>query len=342
MTPAADAGSPIADERLPMRQTVFFVRHAESRWNRAQADYALMSMMWENDHGLTQEGRLQAEELRRRLRSARECLEAGDVSRLGGEVEGKWLQQLVNPDAVFSSPFTRAVCTSCIALRDLVRRQVPMVLIKEARESKNFGGADSTGVAVGEEIRDRVEEELRALYEEEEAPLRDAALKDFSSLPLDVSDVSEPWWGGYLGDAEDHLNERVDALMSRLRGTRGNLPCGGGSTVLVGHSLFFRTVFARYLGGRDAAQSSPSVEESLQQYVLPFCGVVGATLEWDEAGNCCIVDARPLLGTQLKIPTMIAPPISGDVGGVSPGPRPMRHAPLLCACGRHGESCLPM
>ena len=41
-----------------------------------------------------------------------------------------------------------------------------MVFLHQAREHKRLGGADSTGVACGEEIRQRVREEMYGLYEE--------------------------------------------------------------------------------------------------------------------------------------------------------------------------------
>eukprot|EP00429_Kryptoperidinium_foliaceum_P047878 CAMPEP_0176110114 /NCGR_PEP_ID=MMETSP0120_2-20121206/55291_1 /TAXON_ID=160619 /ORGANISM="Kryptoperidinium foliaceum, Strain CCMP 1326" /LENGTH=342 /DNA_ID=CAMNT_0017444315 /DNA_START=68 /DNA_END=1096 /DNA_ORIENTATION=+ len=337
---AAEPPSP--GNELPRRQTVFFVRHAESRWNRAQADYALMSMMWENDHGLTEDGRRQAEELRRRLGSARDLLASGAEGRVGGEAEAKWVHQLLNPDKVYSSPFTRAVSTASLALRDLVREDRPLVLLKEARESKNIGGADSTGVAVGQEIRDRVEDELRMLYEEDGETVQNEAVEEFRRMALDVSDVEEPWWGGYLGDSEDHLHERIDALMSRLRQTRGSLPGGGGVSVLVGHSLFFRSLFARHLGGAAEAEDLQWVEDSLQMYVLPFCGIVGATFEWDEVGNSRILEARPLLGTQLQVakPIVTPPAIVASELQAREGGSLQKLVPLYCACGRQGETCL--
>ncbi|CAK0891826.1 unnamed protein product, partial [Prorocentrum cordatum] len=89
---------------------------------------------------------------------------------------------------------------------------------REAREQKNsIGSVDSTGVAVGERIRDRVQEDLRAVLEAAcegtgetpEAPadraLADAweSLEALANLPLDTSGVEDEWWGPLSGDHEE-------------------------------------------------------------------------------------------------------------------------------------------
>jgi hypothetical protein len=49
------------------RKTVFIIRHAESNWNRAEKRLDVASMMASVDHGLSQKGRTQAEQLWRRI-----------------------------------------------------------------------------------------------------------------------------------------------------------------------------------------------------------------------------------------------------------------------------------
>jgi len=341
---------------LPSRQIVFFLRHAESRWNRAQADYALVSMMWENDHGLSEDGRKQAEDLCRRIDSARRVMreaaeaeqrgETQGLAQLVGSVEYSWLQHFLLPDAIFSSPFTRAVCTAAISLKDVLVGQT-LKLLPEAREQKNLGGADSTGVAVGQDISKHVEADLMAVYAGEGKVAQQRAMDDFRQIQLDVSDVSEEWWGSYTGETEDALLERVSALLSRLRHTRGSrsLPGGGGVSIVVSHSLLLRTMFKRYL------RSAPDhrfdrIWRSLQEQILPYAGVVGAVLEWDAQGRCDIVEASPLLSTELLPPTMSL--LIPDDGATSP--RPMMPKSTIdaiqfllpsCACSRREPTPSP-
>jgi len=308
----------------PSEQLVFFIRHAESRWNRAQANGDLISLLWENDHGLTEDGLRMAAALRQRIRATREAQKGA-----GGKAD--WASHFMSPDIVFSSPLTRALETTCVALKDVVASK-GVVVMREAREQKNsFGSVDSTGVAVGERIRDRVQEDLRAvleaacqgLGETPEAPtdrdLADAreSLEALATLPLDTSGVEDEWWGPLTGDHESDLDERVQAFFGRLRLTRGTACSGGGGTaIVVGHSHFLRTVFGAHLA--DCPSMSPDSWRfnSLRKRVVPYCAVVGCRIRWDQDGQASIVEAVPLFGTEL----------SADVGSKTHGGG--------CVCGR--------
>mmetsp|Transcript_80941 Transcript_80941/g.241215 ORF Transcript_80941/g.241215 Transcript_80941/m.241215 type:complete len:337 (-) Transcript_80941:120-1130(-) len=322
---AAAAGEEAADP--PRKQVVFFVRHAESRWNRAQAEYGLVSMLWENDHGLSEWGRGQAEALRSRLRAT--LAKAGDGVRElpAGAPEELWLAALLRPDVVYSSPFTRALQTAVIGLKDVFPRGTDLVVMREAREQKNFGGADSTGVATGAEIPVRLEEEMRGLYEASCTDKQtEAALQALREVRLDTSGVCDEWWGPLAGDAEGALLDRIQAFVERLRWTRGVAAGGGGgAAVVVGHSLFFRTVFSTFITRKDAIPLI-GVASSLTTRVVPYCAVVGARFEWDDAGRPRIVEAMPLLGTELL-------PADVDARG--------SHLSQVsgCVCGRGKAEC---
>lgn len=284
---------------LPRRQLVFLVRHAQSRWNKAQEEMKLLDMMSENDHGLSGEGRVQAEKLRQRIEAAKADLNAAKLP------EDKWMRHFLEPEVVFSSPFTRSVSTACIGLRDLLPGGNQLVLMKEAREQKNIGGVDSTGVAVGAEIPVRVQADMELIYEETEPEEREKALAAFQSVVMDATGVEEQWWGGLTGDSEDLIHERIRELVGRLRTTHGNLPGGGGTAIVVGHSLFIRTLFRNFLREPDSVwervdEPSVQVAMSLTTHVLPFCGVVGCLFEWDQDGVASIVEAVPFLDTSLR------------------------------------------
>eukprot|EP00408_Alexandrium_pacificum_P012283 CAMPEP_0171213864 /NCGR_PEP_ID=MMETSP0790-20130122/30866_1 /TAXON_ID=2925 /ORGANISM="Alexandrium catenella, Strain OF101" /LENGTH=263 /DNA_ID=CAMNT_0011679589 /DNA_START=45 /DNA_END=832 /DNA_ORIENTATION=- len=254
-------------------------------------------MMWENDHGLSDEGRGQAEALRARLRGAF----AGEAREVPFNAsEETWLAALLRPDVVYSSPFTRALQTSVIGLKDILPNGQDLVVMREAREQKNLGGADSTGVATGTAIPPRLEEELRGLYEAsctlEQA---EAAVQQLREVRIDTSGVMDEWWGPLTGDAEGALAERIFGFVERLRWTRGRAAGGGGgAAVVVGHSLFFRTVFSTFIL-RPERVPLVGVAASLQTRLLPYCGVVGTRFEWDAAGRPQIVEAVPLVGTEL-------------------------------------------
>lgn len=309
------------DEELPRTQLVIFVRHAMSRWNLAQANYGIVTMMRENDHGLADDGRRQAVDLRRRIRSAMAAVvgatpcstsaHSPDVSSASSLVpvseateDEVWMEAVLHPNIVYTSPFTRAIETAIIGLWDILPDN-RMIVMREARENKNFGGADSTGVAIGNDIILRVEEDLQFVYESASCQREstDAVLADVRAINLDTSDVLDEWWGPFIGDGEADLHDRIARFVRKLRRTRGRMVDGSGVSVVVGHSLFFRTIFQTYFV--TPPRGCPWLDAvSLKQNVLPYCGVIGARFEWDGQGNGHIAEAVPLLGTQLARATV--------------------------------------
>lgn len=309
---------------LPPEQLVFFVRHAESRWNAAQASLSAVGMLCENDHGLSEEGKLQAEALREKVQAAKEkLLKAGTPQAAAPE---DWERLLLDPDVVYSSPFTRALQTACIGLKELFPGSCRLAVMREAREHKRLGGADSTGIACGEAIRDRVRDEIRYLYENEDADSDSktkASVKDFDEIQLDTSSVVEEWWGPLMGESQEDMEDNIQNLMDRLRRTKGRLATGGGAAVLVGHSLMIRSIFQYFMKPGACAHSA-----TLRTKVIPCCGVVGVRIVWDEMGRPCIEDAMPMLGTVLAEPDF-------DEGK----PRPPRGEGCMCGRGK-AEQCV--
>eukprot|EP00440_Ansanella_granifera_P025753 gb/GFBE01027963.1/.p1 GENE.gb/GFBE01027963.1/~~gb/GFBE01027963.1/.p1 ORF type:complete len:352 (+),score=58.44 gb/GFBE01027963.1/:1-1056(+) len=302
-------------KRLPTEQLVFFVRHAESRWNAAQASMSPVGLVCENDHGLSEDGRLQAEALRAKVREAKDHLRSG--AKHSSREDAKWLRLLLSPDAVCSSPFTRALQTACLGLKDVMPK-AELSIMREAREHKKLGGFDSTGIAVGEEIPNRVREELRYLYEASaDSSKAHSVCEEFNQIKLDTSSVAEEWWGPFMGESQQEMDENIKALMRRLRRRTGSLAGGGAATVLVGHSLMIRSIFHTFMPPGACINAA-----SLRGKVLPCCGVVGARILWDEDGRPRIKDAVPMLGTTL------APP---ELDGRS---EPLTRANPGCVCGR--------
>lgn len=322
---------------LPDRQWVIFVRHAESRWNRSQNNRSVLGLICENDHGLSQEGRVQAETLRQRLQSYAQGAKAEHPNSGQGNVfmvhpeEPEWTRRMIAPDKVFCSPFTRAIATAAIGLQDVVRNQ-PIVLLREAREHKNILGADSTGIAIGEEIPEHVAKEIAGLYEGFENRTPEDAEKEFRRIEIDYSSCEVEWWGPITGDDEAQLHENINSVISRLRMTRGSEPGGGGASILVGHSYFLRNIFKLYLSD-NLINPIIGVSEALRCSLIPNCGVIGARFDWDKAGCPRIREVVPLLGTQLTFDPLQLP---GEDNGTT------QSLVSGCACARRDllpDSC---
>lgn len=285
-------------------QYVFFVRHGQSRWNQAQEAYSLKCMYQEYDHGLSENGWQQALQLRAQIATKRILMASGEVDLK----ESTWLQRLLKPDFLCSSPFTRAIETAVIGLRDILLDHGELVVLKEAREQKNLGGVDSVGIAIGDEIIPRVKDELKQLYTTSVPDNGLAALlTDFDRFRIDVSDIQEPWWTSIV-EREADITERVQTLFWKLRSV------GVGTTsIVVGHSHMFRRIFQTYIGDRAQMEQSDMVA-SLQSNTIPCCGIIGCRLEWDVYNNVTIAELAPVLDTELKA-SLTAP--QEDPGGVA-------------------------
>jgi len=153
-----DGGPMIVEGRRPQRlkrQWIFFVRHAESRWNAAQKDYNVVSMYKEQDHGISTKGREQAENLRKQIKAA-----------AAAEASNPWVARFWCAGMIFTSPLTRAIQTAIIALKDVLASGTgELICIRAAREKRELGGADTSGVAMGDQIRTHVHSQLDKLYE---------------------------------------------------------------------------------------------------------------------------------------------------------------------------------
>ena len=145
---------PVPDP-VPTRH-VFFLRHGESKWNRAQSNLDLKGMWSTVDHPLNDTGRDQAASLRDKIvdyiskhRGSTEALPAPLRNTLvtpdSGDAEGSWQQQrnqeagesaasaamepeaeraliemFLNTTTIWASPLTRATCTALVALEPLL------------------------------------------------------------------------------------------------------------------------------------------------------------------------------------------------------------------------------
>mmetsp|Transcript_9759 Transcript_9759/g.28868 ORF Transcript_9759/g.28868 Transcript_9759/m.28868 type:complete len:517 (+) Transcript_9759:55-1605(+) len=268
------------------QRTVFFVRHGESVWNKAQDSLQLHEMARTTDHPLSAKGRKQAEALAAHLaRAAREHNAA--------------LEQLLRPDAVYVSPLTRAVQTAVIALGPTLTQPGglgELSLMANAREKLNLGGLDSRSTKLGADVLQSSLDELQLLYHGEEAGVLDM----FSQLRFDTREVQDCWWSEGAAEPKKLLEERMREFMCQLLYSRHRC------VVVVGHSHFFRSVFRDYMCEMFSAQNPGLVRELTSKKIMN-CGV--ARVELDPSRG---VSGGPIIGVELVLgTTMDADGISG-------------------------------
>lgn len=258
------------------RRTVYFIRHGESVWNEAQSKLRLHEMARTSDHPLSESGRRQAEELSRRIAEAGS---RGDPAA----------RQLLEADVVYASPLTRAIQTAVIALGpSIMKPHGPgeIVLMANAREKQNLGGFDTQSTKIGAEIVDHAQKALDALY----VGCNSEATKQFKGLRFDAQEVQDRWWCEGASETAFELDERLDEFMHQLFYSPHR------TIVVIGHSLFFRKVFGKFL-----SSDFPKKKLGLASKKLNNCGVIQITLDATrDLSSGPIVDARLLFDSELK------------------------------------------
>jgi broad specificity phosphatase PhoE len=271
-------------------RTIFFVRHGQSVWNKAQSNLDVYEMYKRADHPLSSFGRDQAIGLASELASATD----------------KSAAQLGSPDMVYVSPLTRAIQTAVIGLGDALVKSgnTTMVFMPNAREKKNFGGADSRPECTGSDVIQRASDELGQLFAGH--PQREQLKKTLSQLRFDTQEVEDRWWQHGLAESDDALQARLNEFMAQL------LYSPHRTIVVVGHSHFFRACFKRFLAphGSDVASG---LAEDLHKHLLPNCGVARLMLDAVRNPEQPILSVELLFGAKLdKKRACCTAPSTGD------------------------------
>lgn len=259
------------------RRTVYFLRHGESSWNKAQSQLDLYEMGRQNDHPLSPAGRAQAEELCKRIKEAAEDPKASNVA------------DLPKADIVYASPLTRAIQTAIIALGEFQaeRNRCDLVLMPEAREKKNLGGFDSQPIKIGDDVIKRAIDELLTLYKGKEQSILELVKK----FKFDTEEVKDQWWYDFAAESPKLVQARMEEFMNQL------LYSPHHTIVVVGHSHFFRAIFKNYLSP-ELKTSSSQMAADLGTKKMSNCGV--ARVEMDpQSPGAPIVDVKLVLGTTL-------------------------------------------
>jgi broad specificity phosphatase PhoE len=258
------------------KRTVYFIRHGESSWNKAQSKLDFYEMGRQTDHPLSGKGREQAE-------------------TLSALIDKEKALSLLQPDVVYVSPLTRAIQTAVISLRKVLDQPGfgELVLMANAREKQNLGGFDSKPQKIGSDVVKRALDELVLLYQDEQAQQGvKHMVEDFKNLKFDTREVEDRWWNNVSAESDQQLKARLDEFMAQLKYSPHR------TIVVVGHSHFFRAVFKRFLS-EDFKNERGSFAKELSTKKLSNCGV--ARLELDPAMKSgeCITNVEIILETKL-------------------------------------------
>eukprot|EP00756_Hemistasia_phaeocysticola_P052058 Hpha_TRINITY_DN27253_c0_g1::TRINITY_DN27253_c0_g1_i1::g.140771::m.140771 len=254
---------------------VFFVRHGESVWNKAQRDRDVRAMLGSVNHRLNETGRNQAFELSKMLEAA--------ATQEGGHDHLE--MEMTMADAVWTSPLMRSAQTALIAARSLLKTGGrKLVLRRAAREKRNFGGRDTTGSGVGRDafMQSFREQTLPLLPlggegQAEAGEAAEAAASElFEGLEVDCSEVESKWWNDSREPVAS-VRQRAEDFLSQIRFAPEN------SIIVVGHSHYFRDFFRQQL--RPDTHLEGASRESLQKKVLVNCGVAALDLDFAAAAD---------------------------------------------------------
>eukprot|EP01006_Ploeotia_vitrea_P046375 TRINITY_DN67022_c10_g2_i1.p1 TRINITY_DN67022_c10_g2~~TRINITY_DN67022_c10_g2_i1.p1 ORF type:complete len:403 (+),score=22.71 TRINITY_DN67022_c10_g2_i1:68-1210(+) len=264
-------------QAAPTKKTVFFIRHGESKWNKAQKDHNVKAMLSAKDHPLNEVGIAQANALASKI----ELAEGTSCSTT---------QQFLSTSRVYSSPLTRALETCVVALQPLFKMNAKLVnLAANAREKRNFGGKDTTGTAIGWDVLVRAREEMSngGLVSS------DRIEELFSSVQIDTFEVKNKWWNDSQ-ESEQELQLRLDEFLAQLR------YCKDESIIVVGHSHFFREVFRRCLD-KQYVERDQEFTTSLQTTTLQNCAVAAVTMDFAKSPERMITEVKLILDSALKV-----------------------------------------
>jgi len=224
------------------RKRIYFLRHGESQWNAAQREKDIVRMFSTRDHPLTKNGIHQALCIRENLLNF--CSDA---------------------EAIFTSPLTRAIQTTLIALDG--HKCNKMKLLSLCKENQmSFLSLDSKGSAERENIRERAVSLLK-----QESP--DPFVEDFS-MEVDQFDSEHRWWT-FKKETKERVLARLGLFCNSLQF------CDEKAIVVVGHSLFFKTFFQTVEAAAAADAKTHEMLSNLRRSKLPNCGCVAIDLQFN-------------------------------------------------------------
>lgn len=286
LTPAAArkaAGKPTPAVRFmvctepPQVKKLFFVRHGESAWNKAQREKDVTALLEQVDHPLSKAGIEQCLQLQKKLSVAKAV---GQHKLCPSEV------QLLDAQIALSSPLSRAIQTALVGLQPLLDHLGSLHLCRNAREKRNAGGRDSSGKAMGEaEIIHRIHTALL-----DSGVVQESDIDRYLAVPLDSTEAENRWWNDSR-ESSSAVRERLMEFVTQMRFLREE------RIIIVGHSHFFRALLQQ--GMNTSATVTGASKADVLSKKLENCGVMAVTFDFRKGADKPITEVELVFGTQL-------------------------------------------
>jgi broad specificity phosphatase PhoE/signal recognition particle receptor subunit beta len=271
VAPGAAASLPAPPEGS---KTVFFVRHAQSRWNLAShRPWRMPRELLRVDHPLTAKGHKQALALR--------------GAAFTGPAASGALEGLKGASVVWASPYTRAVQTALAGLLPLwvdaandgtlpphvvAGAPAPSLQLRPLiRERKNtLVSRDNVGGAKGSKIVPRAVRHLKRLPKAAR-PAEAVAAMMTGSVPAETGEVGGRWWTR-TSESRAGSRKRATATLTELAASEHT------TMIVVSHSHFLRALFG---AGLSDEACTPELAAALRKRKIPNCGVVVCSVSAD-------------------------------------------------------------
>eukprot|EP00300_Choanocystis_sp_HF-7_P003159 c12383_g1_i1.p1 GENE.c12383_g1_i1~~c12383_g1_i1.p1 ORF type:complete len:421 (-),score=9.00 c12383_g1_i1:14-1276(-) len=257
---------------MPIKKTIFIIRHGESAWNEAQEGKDIVGMVSQVDHPLNDLG----------------CNQAISFNEAWKKIPQESLTEIqktfLKADRIFSSPLTRTVQTCLLTMEGHPAfGNKGLTLLRNLREIKNLGGLDTVGKEVGEYIYARVKTEMEKIVGAEHA-------SKACDVKLDFNDAVQSWWSGTVDrDNNDEMALRFEDWLATVQ--HASYDVG----VFVGHSLFYRKFLKDYCSEQFKA-SNPEMATKMGSKKLQNAGCLALTLDFS-SGRAQIMHAESMFGT---------------------------------------------
>jgi len=264
---------------LHKKKTVFFVRHGESKWNKAENNKNL-SQMLHFDHGLDENGIQAARELNQTWKK--------QLTSPDNDIMRDLMKRFIEAGTIYSSPLTRALSTALLVLQDhpsLASQELH--LLSNAREVKNLGGLDTVGTRSGEDIISHVNEELAKI-------LSPTDLHSVMLPMIDVYNCMGQWWNT-TEESDIDIERRFQDVLATVKYSPHE------AVIIVGHSLFFKKLFADHQTGGQLARNKPDLAQNMSTRKLNNCTLIMVEFDFahllEGGGRPDISDAHLLFGS---------------------------------------------
>lgn len=200
-------------------------------------------------------------------------------------------QRFCAAEQVVSSPLSRAVQTAVLALAGHpALKHNDLLLMRSARELKNFGGMDCVGTHTGAELWPVIQDKLALTIGPEQAAAACAGVR------VDPGDTWAEWWTktGDM-DTESIIAGRFFDFWATLRYSPHQ------RVIVAGHSAFFRLLCDQHIPvGGELELANPGLVKKLRAHKLTNASCLA--IEVDFRPRCFpeIVRAELLFGSDFK------------------------------------------